>query len=317
MTGRERTWEGVKKTPAPPAFAPKMRPPMRRLALLALPLAISGCFYPADRGRALEARLEKVEATQAQLQEELKQARAQVEALTPQLNAKIAEVTKALADLNELSHKTGADIGLQVQQTVRDVDGLRGQMETYLHRVETLEAALAKTSEDTDKRLLELKGEQAQRDAEARKKAEELKRPTDKKEFLQLAQDKAKSDKPEDVALARQLYSEFLKKWPKDPLDAEAHFGLGESYFGESKCREALFEYGKLLQDYPKADSTPDAYLRSSDCFKQLKMQDESRLALEELIKSYPKSDAAKKAKERLAELDKAKKAAEKKGGKK
>ena len=34
------------------------------------------------------------------------------------------------------------------------------------------------------------------------------------------------------------------------------------------------------------------------------------RLALEELVKGYPKSDAAKTAKSRLAELDKAKKAA-------
>ena len=287
---------------------------MRRLALVALPLAISGCFYPADRGRALEARLEKVETAQTQLQEELKQARAQADALTPLLNEKIAQVTKALGDLDALSHKTGADIGLQVQQTVADLAQMRGQMETYLHKIDSLEEALNKTNEDVDQKILALKGEQAQKEAEERKKAEALKRPTDKKEFLQMAQDKAKAG---DGVLARQLYAEFLKKWPKDPLDAEAHFGLGESYFGEEKCREALFEYGKLLQDYPKADSTPDAYLRSSDCFKQLKMQDESRLALEELIKNFPKSDAAKKAKERLAELDKAKKAEPKKGGKK
>jgi tol-pal system protein YbgF len=283
---------------------------MRRLALIALPLAISGCFYPADRGRALEARIEKLDATQAQLQAELKQTRAQLDATLPRIDAKVAEVTKALQSLDTASRRSGADISVQLQKTVEDLAQLRGQVETYLYKIGELESALAKTNEDTDKRLLELKGDAALKEAEARKKAEELKRPTDKKEFLALAQEKAKAG---DVAVARQLYTEFLKKWPKDALAAEAHYGLGETYFAEDKCREALPEYGKLLQDYPKAESTPDAYLRSSDCFKKLKMQEESRLALEELVKGYPKSEAAKTAKSRLAELDKAKKKGTKK----
>jgi tol-pal system protein YbgF len=290
-----------------------MRPPMRRLALIALPLALSGCFYPADRGRTLEARIQKIDDTQAQLQAELTKTREQLDATLPRIDAKIAEVSKALQSLDTASRRSGADIGIQLQKTVEDLSQLRGQVETYLYKIGELEAALAKTNEETDKKLTALKGEEAMKEAEARKKAEELKRPTDKKEFLALAQDKAKGG---DVALARQLYSEFLKKWPKDALAAEAHYGLGETYFSEDKCREALFEYGKLLQDYPKADSTPNAYLRSSDCFKKLKMQEESRLALEELVKGYPKSDAAKTAKTRLAEMDKAKKAESKKGKK-
>jgi tol-pal system protein YbgF len=287
---------------------------MRRLALIALPLAISGCFYPADRGRALETRLEKLDATQVQLQAELKQTREKLDATLPRIDEKIAEVSKALRSLDTASRRTGADIGIQLQQTVEDLSQLRGQVETYLHKIGELEAALSKTNEETEKRLLALKGEEALKEAEARKKAEELKRPTDKKEFLALAREKAAGG---DVALARQLYSEFLKKWPKDALAAEAHFGLGETYFAEDKCREALFEYGKLLQEYPKADSTPNAYLRSSECFRKLKMQEESRLALEELVKGYPKSDEAKTARARLAELDKAKKAEPKKGGRK
>ena len=280
---------------------------MRRLALIALPLALSGCFYPADRGRALEARLEKIDATQARLQEELTQTRAQLDATLPLIDEKVAEVSKALQSLDTASRRTGADIGIQLQKTVEDLSELRGQVETYLYKIGELEAALARTSTETEKRLLALKGDEALKEAEARKKAEELKRPTDKKEFLALAQEKAKAG---DTVLARQLFSEFLKKWPKDALAADAHFGLGETYFTEDKCREALFEYGKLLQEYPKAEATPNAYLRSSDCFKKLKMQEESRLALEELVKGYPKSEAAKTAKSRLAELDKAKKAA-------
>ncbi|HSP78526.1 MAG TPA: tetratricopeptide repeat protein [Myxococcaceae bacterium] len=276
---------------------------MRRLALIALPLALSGCFYPADRGRTLESRMEKLDARTAQLEEELRQTREQLASTLPRIDEKIAEVTRALESLDRAARRTGADIGVQLQKTVEDLAQLRGQVETYQHRIGELEAALARVDEDTQKRLLALKGEGALKEAEARKKAEELERPTDKKAFLALAQEKSKGG---EVLLARQLYAEFLKKWPKDALSGEAHFGLGETYFAEDKCREALFEYGKVLQEYPKTASLPEAYLRSSDCFKKLKMKEESRLALEELVKSHPKSAAAKTARARLEELDKA-----------
>ena len=55
------------------------------------------------------------------------------------------------------------------------------------------------------------------------------------------------------------------------------------------------------------------AYLRSSECFKKLKLTTEAKLALDELVKQHPKSDAAKTAKTKLAELSKEAKDAAKK----
>jgi tol-pal system protein YbgF len=275
---------------------------MRRLVLVALLASLPGCFYPADRGRALEAKVDKLGGDNARLEAELKEARAQLASTLPKIDEKVAEVTKALDSLDTASRRKDADVGVQLQKNVEDLAQLRGQVETYLYKITELETALNKSSEDTNQKLLALQGTEAVKEAEAKKKAEELHRPTDKKEFLALAQEKAKAG---DVLVARQLFSEFMKKWTKDPLAGEAHFGLGETYFTESKCREALFEYGKVVQDFPKTASAPDAYLRSSDCFQKLKMKEESRLALEELVKGYPKSDAAKTAKTRIAELDK------------
>lgn len=283
-----------------------MRRPMRRLALLSL-LTLSGCFYPANRGRALEAKVDRLGAENTRMAEELKQAREQLSATLPRIDEKVAEVTQALESLDKASRRNDADIGIQLQKTVEDMAQLRGQVETYVYKISELETSLARVTEESEKRMLALQGSAAVKEAEAKKQAEALQRPTDKKEFLALAQEKAKAG---DALVARQLYTDFLKKWSKDALAGEAHFGLGETYFSEDKCREALFEYGKVIQDHAKSPSAPEAYLRSSDCFAKLKMKDESRLALEELIKSYPKAEAAKKAKAKLAELDKAKKPA-------
>lgn len=265
-------------------------------------LLSSGCFFPADRGRLLESRVERLVGDSADLQRELQETRAKLQATLPRIDEKIAEVSRALESLDRASRRSGADIGVQLQKHLEDMARLRGQMEESLHRIGQLESSLQKLTEDTDRRMVELQGEQAKALAEAKKRAEELKRPADKKELLAMAEAKRAQ---KDLALARQLYAELLKKWPKDELAASAHFGLGETFLVEDRCREALYEYGKVVQEFPKAEVAPAALLRSADCFGKLGRPGDSRLALEELVKSYPKAEAAKAAKAKLAALDK------------
>src|SRR5262249_10557145 len=135
------------------------------------------------------------------------------------LDHKLTEVTAALDSLDKASRRSGADIGVQLQKTVEDVAQLRGQVDTYVHRIEELETGLQKMSQETDQRLAELKGPEAAKAAEAQRKAAELKRPNEPGAFLSLAKGKLEEG---DNALARQLFWEFLKKWPKDPLAGDA-----------------------------------------------------------------------------------------------
>lgn len=277
---------------------------MPRLLLLAIavPLLLPGCFYPADRGRIFEQRVDRLTAGQEDIQRALEETRAKLAATLPRIDEKIAEVSQALDNLDRASRRTGADIGVQLQKNVEDLARLRGQVEESLHRIDQLEASLNKQNENVDRRLGEMQGEQAKALEEARKRFEELKRPADKKELLAMADAKAGEG---DLALARQLYAEILRKWPRDVVAAEAHFGLGEAFRKEDRCREALYEYGKIVQEFPATTVAPEALLGSAGCFGKLDQPDASRLALEELVKSYPKADAAKVAKARLDELDK------------
>lgn len=256
---------------------------MKRLIPLPAAVLLAGCFFPADRGRMLEARVDSLATENQKLSSELKDTRTRLEEQTAQLQA-------ALDQLDRASRTTGANMGVKVDTALQDVAVLRGQIEAQQFKVQELEAKLAAAPAPS---------------ATPEPKKEELKRPEDPKEFLKLCDEKAKAGEAE---LARKLYTEFLKKFPRDEGIGEAHFGLGELLFNEQKCREALYEYGKVIQEHAKTRSAPMAYLHSADCFKQLKMNDESRLALEELVKSHPKSDAAKTAKTRLAELRKGKK---------
>ncbi|MCC6336408.1 MAG: tetratricopeptide repeat protein [Myxococcales bacterium] len=261
---------------------------MRTLIAPAALVLLSGCFFPADRGQVLESRVDKLKTENEKLGTQLVETQAQLKDTT-------ARLQEALDQLDKASRTTGANIGVKVDSTLQDVAALRGQVEAQQHKLAELEAKLAAAPVATAST------------APPEPKKDEPRRPDDPKEYLKLADDTVRGG---DVELARRLYTELMKKWPKDDSAGDAHFGLGETYFNEKKCREALYEYGKVIQDFPKVRSAPTAYLRSSDCFSTLKMGAEAKVALEELLKQYPKSDAAKTAKTKLAELSK-------KGGKK
>lgn len=264
-------------------------------------LVLGGCFYPNERGRLLEAKVEKLSAAQESLAEELKQ---KEERLLAQVETRMSELQKALAGLDRSARQSNADEGAMLQKAIEDVAALRGQMETWQHRFSELESKLALLEADAQKRWAEASAQKPRAppapEPGPSPEPEPPSRPTTRKDFLELAQDKARAG---ELTQARQLFKEFLKKWEKDELAGDAHFGLGDTFFTEEKCREALFEYGKVIQEFPKSRSAPAAYLRSSTCFRSLKMNDEALLALEELVRVYPKSDAAKTARVELAKL--------------
>ncbi len=271
---------------------------MRALLVGLSAVALAGCFFPADRGRVLEGRVDKLSDENQKLRDALKETQARLDETTTRLK-------DALDQLDKASRTTGANIGVKVDSAIQDVASLRGQLEADQHRLQQLEQKLG----EVEGKVAAAGKPEPKPDVKVEPKPEE-KKPDNAKDFLRYAEDKAKAG---EVDVARRLYNELIKKWPRDEVVGDAHFALGETYLGDGKCREALYEYGKVIADFGRSKSAPSAYLRSSDCFKELKMAPESRLALEELVKLHPKSDAAKTAKQRLAELDK--KTAPKKGG--
>ncbi len=264
---------------------------LRRLAFLAPSLFVSACFYPADRGRLLEERVDTLMAENRKLSDRLKETQ-------DKQASSLEKVEKALDGLDKAARRSDADVGVALQKTIEDLAGVKGQIETVTYRVSELEGSQKKLSEDVEKKTAE-----DPRALEAKKKAEEFKGPADPKEFVKVMQEKSKAG---DNAMVRALGTEFFKKWPTHAAAADVHVLLGDSYTLENRCREALYEYGKVIQEFAKASVAPVAYLASAECFEKLKMKDEARMALEELQKTYPRSDAAKVVPAKLKELGKA-----------
>jgi tol-pal system protein YbgF len=242
-------------------------------------LALGACFYSSEAGKNLETRVDKLDKD---LRAEQKAMAEKVDQQLPRIDQKIAEVTKALDSLDQASRRSGADTSVQLQKVIEDIAVLRGQVEAYTHNLDALQDRAAAVDKKSP--------------------ADDVARPTDKKEFFALAQSKAKSG---DLQTARVLYLDFIRKWPKDDLAGDAHFALAESYYAQDSCPDALPEYGQLIKSFAKSKSVPLAYVRSGDCFARLKNPEAARLAYEQVIKDYPRAPEAKMAQKGLAGLKK------------
>lgn len=273
-------------------------------------LGVSACWVPLGRGKQMEARIQRLEGESELAAKQLDEQRTAVRERIAAVDAKIAEVQKKIDELNATAHRSGADLAVNQDRLQEEAVRLRGLLEEEGHKLEVLGQTLAQQKSETDARFAALKGSGALEEYEGKKKAEQLKRPTDKVEFFALAQ--AQEGKGER-AVARELYEEFVKKWPSDPRAADAHFRLGELWYGERRYRQAILEYGKVAQDFPRSDKAPDALLRTGESMLALDLRDDARGLFEEVTKRYPRSTAARRAKARLAELATSKKKATKK----
>jgi outer membrane protein assembly factor BamD len=109
----------------------------------------------------------------------------------------------------------------------------------------------------------------------------------------------------------KDLNRALLEFGPGDPRAAQAHFYLGEAHFGLGEHLEAVREFRRVSDDTPNDPLAPDALLRAGDVYADLWRRPEldpsygqtSLATYQELLNRYPNSSAAKRAQERIAEL--------------
>ncbi len=283
---------------------------LRSAVGLALAAALlPGCWVPIERGRVMEARIQKLEVQNVEQQRSLEEQRA---ALKERVDEKIKEVQAKIDELNKAARRSGADLAVSLSRLQDEFARVKGDLEVAQHKLAEIDGSVTALKGDTDARFAALKGAGALDEFEARQKAASLQRPDDKGAFFALAQ---KEDSTGEKGIARELYTEYVRKWPNDPKSAEAGFRAGELASAQKRWRDALLAYGKVAESFPRSDRAPDAMLGAAESMVQLDMKDDALPVLEQLVERYPKSDAAARARKRLAELappDKSEKKAEK-----
>ncbi len=279
---------------------------MTRTRLAApLALALLGGCVSIEKGRLMEARLQRLEVQNVEQQRRFEEQREIVRERVAKADQKIAEVQTKIDELNRAARRSGADLGVTQQRLQEEFGRQKGELEVQQHKLEQIDKALGDLRTDTDGRFAALKGAGALDTFEARQRLSTLQRPDDKNAFFALAQ---KEDEGGDKGIARELYQEYVRKWPGDPRSADAGFRAGQLLFDQKRHREALLAFGKVAEDFPRSERAPQAMLGAADSMVKLDMRDEAKAVLEQLVDRYPRSEAAKAARERLSSLAPAKK---------
>jgi tol-pal system protein YbgF len=102
--------------------------------------------------------------------------------------------------------------------------------------------------------------------------------------------------------LAMQGFREFVQRFPTSDLADNAQYGIGESFFAQSKFDSARVEYGKVESQYPQGDKVAAALYKRALAEERLGKTAESRKTLGDLVQRFPLSGEAQLARERLGQ---------------
>jgi TolA-binding protein len=266
---------------------------LARAAALVAVGTLAACWVPIERGRQMEARLQRLEVQGVEQREAVRERVARAD-------QKIQEVQAKIDELNRAARRSGADLGVQLGRLADELARVKGELEVARHDLDVLQKSVSTLDEKTEGRFAALKGSGALESYEAKQKLAALPKGDEKGGLLALAR---KAEHDGQGGVARELYEEYARRYATDPKAAEALFRAAEISFDQKRWREALLSYGKVAEDFPRADVAPDAMLGAAESMLRLDMKDEARAVLGQLVERYPKVKAAAKAKERIAEL--------------
>ncbi|MGA8899468.1 tol-pal system protein YbgF [Bradyrhizobium sp.] len=93
-----------------------------------------------------------------------------------------------------------------------------------------------------------------------------------------------------DYALAEETMRNFARKYPNDPLLADAKFWLGESFYQRQNYREAAEAFLAVTTKFDRSAKAPDALLRLGQSLAALKEKEAACAAFGEVARKYPRA---------------------------
>jgi tol-pal system protein YbgF len=262
---------------------------MKRLLLVAL--LATGCVTTAQEGEQMR---KDIASLRADLQKEIETTKAEREKMAAEQQQRAKALQDALDQLSRASRKSGADMGVDLEKAQNDLAATHGQLEVLQHRLDALE----KSGKDQMKAM-----DVANQIVAQQKKEQE--HPSDRGALYNLARQKLDQGQ---TAKARELFQDFLTRFPKDELAANAQYWLGETYYAEKKWNDAIVEFQKVLKDYKGSDKVPDAVLKIGMSFQAQGDCQNALLFFDEVAQAHKNTPAAKTAHERAGECRKKKK---------
>jgi TolA-binding protein len=257
--------------------------PAARVGLVSLLGAglLAGCVT-SGQGEAMRTDIGNL----AQRVEHLEKRGAEAEVQTERLRKILDEATALLS-------RNNADVGARVQKAEMDLGAVAGKLEEAKFLLEQIQ----KAQTDTTNRLTALEQGQAKIvDRVAPAMAE------DKDTLWKQAQERMTGGMRED---ARRFFLGYTQRFPQDPRTPQAYLEIGRSYALEGKHTQAVAQYNRVLEGFPKSPEVPEAMWLMASAYVDLKFCRDASALLQDLGRRYPRSARVNDAKAKLKEVQK------------
>ena len=99
---------------------------------------------------------------------------------------------------------------------------------------------------------------------------------------------------------ARQVLRQYAAENPETKLTDNALFWVGESYYAQAQYEQAILEYDKVIQTFPRADKVPSALLKQAFAFDAIGGPADAKILLRKVLREHPDSEQAAIARKKL-----------------
>jgi tol-pal system protein YbgF len=281
------------KSPGP---LKRFRLPVIVTAFLSV-VGVSACVQP-ERVEVLEREQRRIQNDNLGQQKEIDATRASL----ADTRANLQQVQSQLSSLKELIDATRHQVGQQIDTTSRQGD----------QRVKDLEARLAKLTEGLKSQEEQLK----LREDEVRELRKGIQYhpvlPAEATEMAAAEYDGVRRDyeagwrnlEKRDYRSAIARFRDFLKKYPKSNLAANAQYWIGESHYALREFDQAIIEFDAVRTRYPESGKVPAALLKQAYAFAEMGETPHARLLLQEVVEKHAQTPEATQAKQKMKSLE-------------
>jgi tol-pal system protein YbgF len=99
------------------------------------------------------------------------------------------------------------------------------------------------------------------------------------------------------------LFEDFLKRFPKSRLAADAMYWIGEARFASGRYDEAVLQFDRVIKEFPGSRKELNALLKQGLAFEKMGDQRSAKIIFQKLVQEKPHTPQARVAANRLKSL--------------
>ncbi|HVT05673.1 MAG TPA: tol-pal system protein YbgF [Thermoanaerobaculia bacterium] len=270
---------------------------IRRFAAGAALVALTGCASSTD--------VKKLEMSVTELQDQISQLRKSASS-----KEDVQRVNEQLGSESQRLVKSNADMSVKVSEIDDKMQNLQGTIEQTNYRIDRIVQQVTQMQRDVaDLQRTPRSGSPAgtapapggvRGEQPIRNEITVEPPSTPSEDPLEVYQTAYRDYQKGNYELARQGFQDFLKTNSNSDLSDNASYWIGETWFSQKKYREAIQQFDKVINSFPKSDKVPGSLLKKGYAYIEIGEKAQGIVQLQYVLHEHPKSPEAALAKQKL-----------------